>query len=77
MYSVTLSHIHQLEVLLQSSHKIERWNENEIQSCLNELKVGLREGNVPKYSLKMLLSYSKENPLISGLTKKISDSIAR
>ena len=72
-----LVHIQQFEEALRSSQKIERWDEQEILRCLSEIKVSLRNGGNPKYSVQMLLDYSKEVPTISGLASKITDSLLK
>jgi hypothetical protein len=61
-----------LERRVANSTLARRWNRAEILICLHEIKVSLRNGGNPKYSIKMLLTYCSNFPILSRLANKIS-----
>jgi len=64
--------IYLLERRVSNSTLFRKWDQIEIMSCLHEIKVSLKYGGNPKYSINMLLRYCSGFPLLRRLAKNIS-----
>jgi hypothetical protein len=67
--------IHLIEKRVANPAFVKRWEQTEIKICLDEIKVSLRNGGHPKYSIRMLLSYCTNFPLLYRLAHKISELV--
>ena len=61
-----------IENAVNRSESFPRWDRTEILSSIHEIQVSVKNGGTPKYSLKMLLTYCRNHPYISGLATRIA-----